>query len=198
VEIKSESESDSESDLTPIKKPKMWYNQPFNTSWLSDSELKDWIAPDKTSRYIVKYKICDTTFTNANRSSLIAHKDTKNHKKNLDSLKKATKVDVYFSSANDKEPSLHEKVAKAELSFVAFMAEHHMPFRQADHLDETMKKMFPDSAVVKAISMKRTKASYVMQQGMAWEEQRDVSKICSKTNFRLLLMKPLTYQLVRY
>lgn len=86
VEIKSE--SDSESDPTPNKKPKMWYDQTFNTSWLSDSELQDWIAPDKTSRYIVKCKIYDTTLINASRSSLIAYKDTKKHKKNLDSLKK--------------------------------------------------------------------------------------------------------------
>ena len=63
------------------------------------------------------------------------------------------------------------------------MAEHHIPFLQADHLMDSMKKMFPDSAIAKSMTMKRKKASYVMQDGIAKVEKDDITKI-NLTRFR--------------
>ena len=42
-----------------------------------------------------------------------------------------------------------------------FMAEHNMPFSQADHLVDVLKKAFPDSEIAKDVSVKKTKASYI-------------------------------------
>ena len=46
---------------------------------------------------------------------------------------------------------MDEKVAKAELLLAAFMAEHHTPFKQSNHLVETIKAVFPDSAIAKKL-----------------------------------------------
>ena len=177
-------DSDEVSSPEKSKVSKIWNNQPFNSNWLADPELKDWIKSVKESKYAVKCKVCDVVLTNANKSVLIAHKATKKHSKNFEREKNAIKVDTFF--ALNKESSLHEKVAKAELLFAAFMAEHYMPFRQANHMAEVMKRMFPDSAIAKAIyyfTMKRTKASYIMQEGVARQEKLKVNKICFENKF---------------
>jgi Domain of unknown function (DUF4371) len=177
--------SSSASTSCKIRKKKVWYNQPFNSDWLHDPDLNDWIEPDPKDRYTVRCKVCDVSLTNANKSALIAHKSTQKHIKNFDLKKKMTKITSFV--AHPKEPPLKEKVAKAELLLTAFMAEHHVPFLQADHLMDSMKKMFPDSAIAKCMTMKRTKASYVMQDGIATEEKQDIAKICQSNKFSLII-----------
>ncbi|XP_033122103.1 uncharacterized protein LOC117121110 [Anneissia japonica] len=62
-----------------------------------------------------------------------------------------------------------------------------MPFRQADHLTDVMKRMFPDSEIAKKLTMKRTKASYVMQDGIASHEVDSLAEICRTQKFSLLI-----------
>ena len=80
---------------------------------------------------------------------------TQKHAKNFELRKHMTNIKTSF--VTPKAPSLREQVAKAELLLVAFMAEHNMPFIQADHLVEVIKQMFPDSTIAKSIQTKRTK-----------------------------------------
>lgn len=180
----------SESDGSKIaKRPKsktnIWYNQPFNNDWLQDSDLKDWIESDPNDRYIVHCKVCDIKLTNANKSALVAHKSSQKHRTNFEINKQSTKISSFFVSP--KEPSLKDQVAKAELLLSAFMAEHHIPFEQADHLTEALKNMFPDSKIAKCMTMKRTKVSYVIQDGMAREEKDDITKICQSNKFSVII-----------
>ena len=62
-----------------------------------------------------------------------------------------------------------------------------MPFLQANHLSELMRKMFPDSEIAQKIKIKKTKASYVMQEGIAWEEVETVSSICGDNKFSIII-----------
>ena len=56
-------------------------------------------------------------------------------------------------------------MAKAELLLTGYVAEHSVPFRQVDHLVYAIKKMFPDCETAQKIKLKRTKASYLLQDG---------------------------------
>ena len=47
--------------------------------------------------------------------------------------------------------------------------------------------MFPDRAIAKSMTMKRTKASYVMQDGIAKVEKDDITKICQSNMFSLII-----------
>ena len=35
--------------------------------------------------------------------------------------------------------------------------------------------------------MKKTKASYVMQEGIAWEESQEIAKICKENKFSVMI-----------
>lgn len=86
-----------------------------------------------------------------------------------------------------KNDNLDDKVAKAEITMSAFMAEHNVPFLQADHLIECCKLMFPDSAIAQGMSFKRNKAAYVMQQGIAHYERLTIVDICREQKFSIII-----------
>ena len=50
-----------------------------------------------------------------------------------------------------------------------------------------MRKIFPDSEIVQTIKIKKTKASYVMQEGITWEEVESVSSICRDNKFSIII-----------
>ena len=140
----SEEEPHSSSDRCnaspPKKKVKKWYFQPFNWEWLMDPELKEWLISDPKDKYVAMCKVCDTKFRNSNKTALLVHKESQKHQKNFSAKKSTIAINTFRSP---KEPDPQDKVSKAELLLTAFMAEHQVPFRQADHLVETIKKMFP-------------------------------------------------------
>ena len=76
---------------------------------------------------------------------------------------------------------------RAELLLTGFMAEHGMPFSQANHLLPVIKKMFPECETAQNMTLKKTKAAYVMQDGIAWEESCDIAKVCQENKFSLLI-----------
>lgn len=84
-----------------------------------------------------------------------------------------------------KEDDLDYEVSKAEVLLAAYVAEHGIPFRQVDHLVETMDKCFP---TVKwcVIWKQRTKILHLMQDSIAllW-----VAKVCSEDWFPLIIDK---------
>lgn len=80
---------------------------------------------------------------------------------------------------------MKEKVHRAELLLMGLMAEHGTPFSQVDHLLPVI-KMFPECDIAQNMTLKKMKASYAMQDGIAWEERRDISKVCQE-EFSLLI-----------
>jgi len=177
--------SSAGSDTPPRKKVKLWYKQAFNDEWLSDPELKDWIRPDSSNRYAVVCTVCSTTLANVNKTGLLAHKNTSKHIRNIEAKSRTLNIKQFCHQP--KAQGLDTKVAKAELVLTAFMAEHNTPFLQANHLAECCKKMFPDSAIAQKMSLKRTKAAYVMQQGIAYHERLDITSICRNQKFSIII-----------
>lgn len=131
-------------------------------------------------------KVCDTKFKNSNKTALLAHKDSKKHQKNSLAKRSITQIQSFFKPKQD-TVTLNDKIAKAEVLLAGFMAEHQMPYKQADHLTETLKVMFPECEVAQHMTMKRTKASYIIQEGIAHEERNEVAQICRKQKFSILI-----------
>ncbi|XP_066938245.1 zinc finger MYM-type protein 6-like [Macrobrachium rosenbergii] len=69
----------------------------------------------------------------------------------------------------------------------AYMAENSVPFSHANHLVEMQKKMFPECQIAQEMKMKKTKASYVIQDRIAWEEKQEIAKICRENRFALII-----------
>ena len=49
------------------------------------------------------------------------------------------------------------------------------------------KQAFPDSHIASKLSMKRTKISYVMQNGIAFHEKLEVKNICKESKFSIMI-----------
>ena len=47
--------------------------------------------------------------------------------------------------------------------------------------------MFPDSDIAHNMAIKKTKASYVIQEGLTWEESEAIAKICREKKFSVMI-----------
>lgn len=175
----------SGSGSPPGKKKKIWYRQNFNTEWLKVDELKDWLKPDPNDKFGALCSVCDCKLKCCNKTALLNHKDSSKHLKNYSAKKQSVNIQSFLRKLP--EDTLADKVSKAEVLLTGFIAEHGAPFAQADHLVETMKKMFPDSEIARKLTLKKTKASYVLQEGIAWEERESVAAICRENYFSLII-----------
>ena len=152
-------------------KPK-WYRQTFCKSWFQESKFSEWLiqTPDGQSAC----KFCDFKFKDVNKGGLRRHMKT-------DAFLKPKSTD---KSAADE---LEGATARAELLTTGHLAEHRVPFPRADQLCELFAAMFPDRKIAANMKIKRTKASYVMQDGVAYAEKEALSSICSSNPFSLLI-----------
>ena len=71
--------------------------------------------------------------------------------------------------------------------FAGYFVEHNLPFAAVDHLFDICKKALPDSNIVKNISMKRTKLSYIIQDGIAHHEKMQITDICKSNKFSIII-----------
>lgn len=161
----------------PRKMSKKWYNQSFKDEWLNDENFKEWLKEDASEKGCSYCICCETKIKNANKSMLIAHSKTSKHENNIKFRKSTTKLDAFVKK---RKPTENEEVAKAELMISAFIAEHHLPFAQTDHLVEVCKKAFHDSNIAKAVTMRATKATYIIQEGIAYHEKIEIADLCRK------------------
>lgn len=162
--------SGSGSNTPPRKKFKRWYQQSFNREWLEDPELKDWVQPDPNDKCGVLCSVCDWKLKNCNKSALLKHKASAKHAKCFDAKKRTINIQQFFKRPSESQ-NFQDKVAKAELLLDGYVAEHGVPFAQVDHLVEVIKKMFPDCEAAQGMNMRKNKASYILQDGTAWEER---------------------------
>ncbi|KAJ8023368.1 SCAN domain-containing protein 3 [Holothuria leucospilota] len=177
-----------ESEGSAPKKQKKWYRQAYKDEWQNDPDLKDWLVPDESSKYAVTCTICDCKLMQVNKTGLLAHKETKKHCRNLEAKKKSSNITDFFQSKSKIVMSDAKiKAATAELMLTGFMAEHSLPFSIADHLTEVCKSSFPDSQIAKDMKLKKTKASYLMQDGIARHERLTIQQICRTQMFSIII-----------
>lgn len=86
----------------------------------------------------------------------------------------------FFFKTQDKTTNIHDKVAKTEILLAGFIAEQQVPFKQVDHLVDVLKNMSPNSKIAESMTLKRSKASYIMQECIAYKEREDLTDICKK------------------
>lgn len=158
--------------------------QCFKTEWLSETDFKEWLVQDdkdSDSRYC---KFCKVTLKNANKSMLIKHKNSVEHKKCFDVAK--TSVDITRFVIKNKSTE-SDQTAKSELLFAAYFAEHNIPVASIGHLLPVCKAAFPDSKITEKLSMKRTKLAYVIQDGIAFDEKIVITNICKTQKFSIII-----------
>ena len=113
---------------------------------------------------------------------LLRHKESERHKRSYQIAKSSSSISQFFAKKNCAED---EQIAKSELLHAGYSAEHHIPFSHADHVLTLCKRAFPDSHIASKISIKTTKISYVMQNGIPFHEKLKVTNISKEANFLL-------------
>ena len=100
----------------------------------------------------------DISFSAPKKCDLLRHKQTNKHEWNVAAAKKSTKVTQFFSKANKTGMHFCKQVARAELQLAGFIIEHVLPFADANHLVEIVKKIGQlHPSVQKSITFKEQK-----------------------------------------
>ena len=115
------------------------------------------------------------TLKNVSKSMLLKHKNSVKHKRSFEFAKGSVDITKFFRKEANTES---HQIAKSELMFAAYFAEHNIPFANIDHLLDVCTLAFPNNKIAKNLSMKQTKFSYVIQNEIAFEETRFVADIC--------------------
>lgn len=85
-----------EEDESSAKKKKR-YIQAFNEKWLRNPALQDWLERDPNDKYSAFCRVCNKSLRQANKYSLMHHKESVKHKKN------ASKVSCMIESVENLE-----------------------------------------------------------------------------------------------
>lgn len=172
-------------DKAKQEKKKKWYNMSFKEEWLKNPEFKDWLMQDPSDKESSFCKSCKTTIKNANKSMLLRHMQSFKHKESM----KAASSSHSISSFMAKPSSLaeDEQIARSELQVAAYFVEHNIPMATVDHFLPVLKKICPDSKIATKMTMKKTKLSYTIQDGIAFHEQMTMDDICRRQKFSIII-----------
>ena len=139
-----------------------------------EMEFKEWLEQDSSDKDSNYCKTCQVTLKNASKSMLLKHKNSVKHKRSFEFAKGSVDITQFLR----KEATIEShQITKSEIKFAAYFAEHNTPFANINHLLDVCKLAFPDCKTAKNLSMKRTKLSYVIQDGIAFEETGFVADI---------------------
>ena len=120
-----------------------------------EMEFKEWLEQDSYDKDSSYCKACKVTFKNASKYMLLKHKNCVKHKRSFESAKGSVDITQFLRKEATTESY---QIAKSEIMFAAYFAEHNIPFANIDHLLDVCKFAFPDSQIAKNLSMKRSHA----------------------------------------
>lgn len=190
IMMSSEDELADHPDTPPSKKrriktPKR--QQKFRTAWLSDVRLKYWLQKIPDDPLKAKCTLCSTIIT-ADISALLGHRATLKHQgKENSGLEKTMKITNFVKPQSN---PLDTSTKSAEIKIVGFLVDHNIAFNALEHLTDTLKSAFPDSAIAKNMNLKRTKGTAIATNIIGEEETISLVRQLSKTKFSILTDEP--------
>ena len=127
------------------------YEQKFRKQWLLDKKFKKWL--DRTTINDAYCKWCRVNI-HLKLSVIKFHGESKRHRNFETGCSGANKLSNYFGKG-----ALRNETRHAGLMITAFLVDHNIPFRVMDHLPDVLSRTFPDSAIAREFSCKRTKSA---------------------------------------
>ena len=149
-----------------------------------EMEFKEWHQQDSNDKDSSYCKACKVKLKNASNSMLLKHKNSVKQKRSFEFAKGSVDIIQFLRK---KATTESYQIAKSEIMFAVYFAEHNIPFANIDHLLDVCKLVFPDCKIAKNLSMKRTKLSYVIQDGTAFEKTRFVADISMNQKFSIII-----------
>ena len=152
-----------------------------------ESWRKYHLAPSKKVASYVFCTLCssDLSIGGGELHDIKRHIGSVKHTQLLRAVLSQPSIASAMASSSQTE-SLQDQVAKAEVYFTFFVAEHNLSFSTADHFTKLCKKMFPDSKVADKFSCGRTKTRSIISHALAPVVTADVVHACATNPFTIL------------
>ena len=109
------------------------------------------------------------------------HFKTALHKYKLE-IKKGASIKTFFAQPQQEADS----ITRAEVLFTNFVAQHNLAASIADHFCDLAVVIFPDSAIAKKFSSKRTKTTLIIKKCLAPSATDRVINLCREMPFSLM------------
>lgn len=87
---------------------------------------------------------------------------------------------------DDNENVVPDMVTRAEIKLTTFLTEHNISFNTIDHLTDLFKNIFPDSAIVQRITLKRTQATSILK-NVGTISQESVVNAMKRNHFFIII-----------
>lgn len=156
----NEQDLEASQSSTKDKQKKPTVVRKFNEKWLTImTEYKNWLTTkiNIKQKEVAYCKVC-SSFMSPHLTEIKRHGQSAKHIANSNQVVQQNSVSEVF-----KMSSLTEKTRIAELKLTALFATNNLPFSLSDTLTPLLSTIFPDSKIAKNLTLKRTKATAVMQ-----------------------------------
>ena len=151
----------------------------FRDAWMENEDYRQWLAKVEGNPHKARCNVCKTEFL-ACVKSLKRHKHTKFHQDNMAGINNPA-VDVPAAST-----STQDLVTRAEIKLAAFFAEHNIALNTADHMTDLFKDILKDPNVVQNITLKRSKATYVIKE-IGQIAKDDIIEVLKASKFSIII-----------
>lgn len=168
---------------TSSKTKKRKYNQQYKKEW--EAEFKNWLAAgnSKTEAYC---KVCNKIINiSSGKLQLVRHQDSEAHRKKSRSINKQQTLTSFVHTKGT--TSLETSLKKADCYISAFIAEHNLPFRVAEHIPVLISKICTDSDIAKNIKCSRTKTTAIVKNVIGQSSSNNICAILRSTKFSLII-----------
>jgi hypothetical protein len=169
----------------------------FNNEWLAYQNWSSWLVRCLDNLHAARCKVCLKTFalSNMGKQAVISHEKSSGHIRNVKEVTNTDTLSIPLlsgastshqtvtetkvsgksestapkpsASASVQSLAMDVQVVHAEILWCLKMVQHHLSMRSAEGVGDLFAHMFPDSRVVEKFTLGRTKASYVINYGLA-------------------------------
>jgi hypothetical protein len=138
--------------------------QHFRQEWLVNEDFKYWLAPVPENAARARCTMCIGSNFVSQITVIRNHMKSISHKNNMKTKTKnigSSRMLSQFVDSARINNTREKEIKTAEIKLCGIMTEHNFSFKTMDHLQDGLRNCFPDSELLKQISVKRTKATAI-------------------------------------
>ncbi|KAE8753063.1 hypothetical protein FOCC_FOCC000408, partial [Frankliniella occidentalis] len=161
----------------------------FQTSWLSMPQYQGWLQQDpKGDPLYFCCRACGGKRLKGGKTEIDRHGGTLEHQKCVRQLHGTKSIATAFQAQATGPAQQHRNnVKKAEINIAAIFAEHNIPIHVVDNVVDVFKKVAPDSAILKDVTLDRTKCTAVLTNVVAKTEIEETVQNIKNCPFSILV-----------
>ena len=132
----------------------------------------------------------NASIVSASASESVSASDSALASENLNSSsisQTSSTSDLLTETRSEDSLTLTEKISNAEVMWSAMIAEHDLAFLTSDHFSKVVPKMFSDSAIAAGFKCCRTKANYLLGDGISVDIQEKLTQSLQDVPFSLAI-----------